>query len=416
MTTPAAPWRRRFFTIWAGQQISFLGSNVAGFALIWWVTATTGSATVLASATLVSTLPQVLLGPFVGALVDRWNRRAVMLVADSAIALVSAWLAYLFWVGAMQIWHLYVVMFLRALGSGFHWPAMASSTTLLVPPEQYARVGGLNQMMVGAASVLAPMLGALLLSLLPLWGIMGLDVATALLGVVPLLLFAIPQPPRSATAVAGESLWAATRVGLRYILAWRGLFAILLLAALLNFLAFPPMSLIPILVTRHFSGGPLQLGWMNSAMGLGTVAGGILLGAWGGFRRRVLTLLIPIVGMGASLVGVGLAPAGLLPMAVASLFAGAVLNSLCNGAFSALLQTTVSPDIQGRVFTVAASISGAAAPIAMLFAGPIADAVDIRLLYIVPGALTLLMGLVALRIPAIMHVEDGRRVAAVDSN
>jgi DHA3 family macrolide efflux protein-like MFS transporter len=120
----SANWKTRFFSIWTGQTLSWIGSSVAGFALVWWLTKTTGSATVLAIATLGNILPGVLLGPFVGALVDRWNRRRVLIVADGVTALFSAWLVYLFWSGQMQIWHAYVIMLARAIGGAFHWPTM----------------------------------------------------------------------------------------------------------------------------------------------------------------------------------------------------------------------------------------------------------------------------------------------------
>lgn len=167
-------WKGRFFAIWGGQKLSWIGSSLSTFALIWWLTERTGSATVLAMGTLLSMLPTILFGPFIGALVDRWNRRWVMLVADSAIALVSLWLAYLFWSDALQIWHAYVVMFARGVGSAFHDPAIHAATAIFVPREHLPRVQGLNSALMGAVSVVSPPLGALLIGWLPLHAIMGL--------------------------------------------------------------------------------------------------------------------------------------------------------------------------------------------------------------------------------------------------
>jgi len=153
-------WAPRFFTIWTGQALSLLGSSVAQFAVVWWLTDTTGSAVVLATASLVAMVPQVVLGPFIGALVDRLDRRKVMIVADSAVALLGLMLAVLFWVGRAQVWHLYVIMALRSLGGAFHWPAMQASTTQLVPSEQLPRISGLNQALQGTSQIMAPPLGA----------------------------------------------------------------------------------------------------------------------------------------------------------------------------------------------------------------------------------------------------------------
>src|SRR4030095_10514381 len=189
-------WATRFFTIWMGQALSLFGSALVQFALIWWLTQKSGPATLLAVATLVGMLPQIVIGPFAGALVDRWNRRIIMMVADGTIAAFSLLLAYLFATGTIQIWHIYAIMAVRAIGSAFHFPAMSASTPLMVPKEQLTRVNGLNQALQGVNSLLGPPLGALLLGILPTQGILLIDVGTALLAILPLLFLSVPQPER----------------------------------------------------------------------------------------------------------------------------------------------------------------------------------------------------------------------------
>jgi DHA3 family macrolide efflux protein-like MFS transporter len=402
-------WAAPFFTIWTGQQLSWIGSSVAQFALVWWVTEQTGSATVLAMATLVSLLPGVILGPLVGALVDRWNRRVVMMVADSFVALASAWLAYLFWVDAMRIEYVYVIMLARAIGSTFHFPAMQASTTLMVPKEHLPRVAGINQMMGGAVSIISPPLGALLLSLLPLQAIMGIDVLTAAFAIVPLFFVVVPQPPRSESASGLAGVWDDVRGGLRYIRGWPGLVAVCIMAMGINFMVHPIFALMPILVTDHFAGGAFQLGWLNSAWGVGLVTGGLVLGAWGGFKRRIVTGLLGVAGSGVGILVVGLTPAAVFPMAVAGMFFGAAMNAICNGSMFALLQEVVAPEMQGRVFTVVMSLCSAMAPLGMAVAGPAADAVGTSSLYVVAGLGTLLLGLGAFLVPAIMQLENNHR-------
>lgn len=138
----AALWKSRFFTLWGGQAFSLLGSQLVQSALVWWLTVQTGSGTVLAMATMAAVIPQVVLGPFAGALVDRWDRRRIMIVADSAIAAASIFLAALFALDMVRVWHVYLILFLRAVGAAFHWPAMRSSTTLMIPKEHYKRAQG----------------------------------------------------------------------------------------------------------------------------------------------------------------------------------------------------------------------------------------------------------------------------------
>jgi len=399
-------WRIPFFSIWTGQQLSLIGSQVAQFALVWWLTQTTGSATMLATATLVALLPQVLLGPFAGALVDRWNRRRVMVVADSLIALVSAWLAYLFWTGAMRPWHVYIIMLARAMGGSFHWPAMTASTSLMVPGEHLTRVAGVNQTTQGARDIVSPPLGALLLSLLPLHVIMAIDVVTAAFGILPLLFVRIPQPERTVTAGGRPSLWGEVREGLRYMWNWPGLLAMLILATVINFLLNPAFSLLPILITKHFGGQALQLGWMNSAWGIGVVFGGLTLSVRGGFRRRITTTLSGLSGMGLGTLLIGLSPATAFPLALGAIFIAGFMNPITNGPVHALFQTVVAPEMQGRVFTLIGSACAAMSPLGLAIAGPVADALGVQVWFTMGGAVCISMALSSLFLPAIMHLED----------
>lgn len=406
-------WKIPFFTIWTGQAFSLVGSRVLEFALIWWLTQLTGSATVLATATLMWVVPQVFLGPVAGALVDRWNRRVVMIVADSLIALAALWLAYLFWTGSIQIWHVYAGLLARAIGGCFHWPAMQASTSLMVPDEHLTRVAGLNQTMQGALNVVGPPLGAMLLALLPFEGIMLMDVGTAMFAVAPLFFVHVPQPERALEPEGGRpaqrkapSVWSDVRAGLRYVWGWPGLFAVLIMATVLNFVVNPAFSLMPLLVKGHFGGDALQLGWLESSWGIGLVLGGLLLSAWGGFRRRVYTSLTGIVVQGVGIMLIGLAPANAFWLAVAGMFVGGVMNALVNGPMFAVLQAIVAPDMQGRVFTVVMSMASAAWPLSLAVAGPVADAVGVRPWYVVGGAISVAMGLGAFFVPVIVNIEQ----------
>jgi DHA3 family macrolide efflux protein-like MFS transporter len=409
-------WKTPFFTIWVGQAFSLLGSQVVQFALVWWLTRSTGSATVLATATLVALLPGILLGPFAGACVDRWNRRLVMMAADGIIALATLGLGIIAAMGALRPWHVYIIMMLRALGGTFHWPAMQASISLMAPKEQLSRVAGLNQTLGGMLNIVAPPLGALLMSILPLWGVMLIDVGTAVLAIAPLVWVHIPQPSRS-TAATGEagksSLWQDVREGLRYVLAWPGLRLIGVMATLLNLLLAPAASLLPILVMKHLGGGALQLGWMESAWGLGVVSGGLILSAWGGFRRRILTSLMGVIGMGLGGLLIGLTPADVLWPALVGMFLVGAMVPIANGPLFAMVQATVAPDMQGRMLTLMNSAAAAASPIGLAIAGPVADLLGVTSWYLVGGVACLLMGIGGFFVPTVVHLEDARPPRAV---
>ncbi|MCP4541102.1 MAG: MFS transporter [Chloroflexi bacterium] len=396
-----------FLVIFAGQAISLFGSELVQFALIWWLTQTSGSATTLAAASLVGLLPPVFLGPFAGALVDRWNRRAVMMLADGVIALATLVLAALFALGIVQVWHVYVLMFVRALGGAFHWPAMQASTTLMVPEEHLSRVAGMNQALRGIVSVAMPPLGALLLTLTPLPTILAIDVGTALLAIVPLFFIHIPQPARTLPKDDESStVWTDLREGIRFVWGWRGMAILIGLISLLHFWAAPAFSLVPIVVTKYFGRGALELAWMQSASGIGLLAGGLLLGVWGGFKRRIVTVLL-----GISLMGVCVAVMGILPntafwMAVGAMFCTGVLAPMVVGSFQAVQQVIVPPEIQGRVFALARSGMDVMSPLGMVVAGPVADMLGVQRWYLLTGVVLVVMAVGAFFIPALIRLEE----------
>jgi DHA3 family macrolide efflux protein-like MFS transporter len=401
-------WAVRFFTIWTGQAFSLFGSALVQFALVWWLTQKTGSAVVLTTAALVGMLPQVVIGPFAGALVDRWNRRVIMMAADATIAAFTILLIWLFATGQIQIWHVYAVMTARSLGAAFHFPAMSASTPLMVPEKHLTRVSGLNQTLMGLMNMIAPPIGALLLEVMSTQGILMIDVVTAALAILPLFFFSIPQPERREAEAHGQKpgLLGDVRAGLDYIRGWPGIVAILSMAFFLNFLLTPAGALTPLLITKHFGKGALEFGLMDSAWGFGVIAGGLILGAWGGFKKKVATAMMGIIGIGIGVVVVGLAPSTAFGLALAGMAFAGVMNPITNGPLDALLQTIVRPDMQGRVMSLVASGATAMTPLGLLIAGPISDVIGIRAWYWIAGLLTLLMGAAGFFIPAVMNVEN----------
>ena len=413
-------WALPFFTIWAGQAFSLVGSRMGGFALVWWLTqASGGSATILATASLVAMLPGVLLGPIAGALVDRWSRRRVMILADSLVAAFSAGLAILAWTGRLQVWHIYIIMFVRALGGTFHWAAMQASTSLMVPKSRLTRVSGMNQTLQGAMSIITPPLGALAMSIMPLQTIMGIDVVTAFFAVVPLFFVTIPDPATREGAADVNPVAAVARdvrEGFRFIWRWPGLLLVLLTAALLNGTINPGFALLPILVSKYFEKGVLELGWMEMVWGIGLIAGGLILSVWGGFKRKIYTSLVGLVVAGVSFTILGMVPPAAFGLALASIFVAGLMNPLINGPFMAILQSAVPPELQGRVFTVVGSVTGLAAPIGMAISGPIADRFGVQLWFVLGGIASILMGVVLVVVPATRYLEErGPKQASAES-
>lgn len=415
---PNGRWARRFFTIWGGQAFSLLGSQLVQFALVWWLTSTTKSATVLATATLFAILPQVFISPFAGALVDRWNRRLVMIAADALVAVTTIGLVVLYSTGNMQVWHVYAAMLLRSTFGAFHFPAMQASTSLLVPTDQLARIAGLNQGLQGLINIVAPPLGALLLSVTPLHNVLMVDIVTAALAILPLLFVAIPQPATrdvSGHANLGKAVLVDMREGLRYVRAWPGLLVIIFVAMALNFIMVPSSALMPLLVTEHFGGGALQLGWLEACMGIGVVIGGIALAVWGGFKRKVITSMAGLVGMGLGSVLIGVAPASLFVLALGGMLAMGFTNPLVNGPLFAILQATVEPAMQGRVMSLLVSGAGAMMPVSLLLAGPLADVIGVQTWYLAGGLACIVIAIGCLFIRPLMNIEQNSGAVATGS-
>ena len=398
---------RPFMIVFAGQAFSLFGSRLVQFSLVWWITETTGLASTLAFASIVAMLPQVLLGPFAGALVDRWNRKTVMMVSDSFIALVVVALAFLYGTGAVQLWHVFLAMFIRSLGGAFQWPAMQATTTLMVDKESLSRVAGMNQSLQGLAAIVAPPLGAFLMQVIPIQIILLIDVATAVLAVGSLFFIKVPQPIREVTEVLGlKTVLSDMREGAMFVWGWKGLRVIMGMSMIINFLMSPAFSLLPLVVTNHFDGGAVELGWLQSANGVGMIAGGLLLGAWGGFRKRIVTAMMSIIVSGVFIVAFSFMPPELFLTAVGCVFVFAVFNAMANGTFFSSIQAVIPPEMQGRVFTILMSLSGGMTPIGLAFAGPVSDSLGLFIWFRIGGIVLVLMGAVAFLIPAVMNLEE----------
>ncbi len=412
MTTTSAEyknenWALRFFTLWTGQALSLLGSQLVQFAIIWYLTQKTNSATVLAIASLMGLLPQVIFAPFIGTWVDRGSRRLILISADAIVAFATLVLVALFALGRSEIWHIYALLFVRAVAGGFHQSAFGASVVLLVPKGHLARVQGFNQALYGGLNIISAPLGAFLFAILPMQGILSIDVGTALVAITILLFIRIPQPERGAAAQA--TFWQDFAAGFRYIIAWRGLLAVLAMVMVINFFYSAAESLTPLLILKHFKGAAQQLGWWQSMFAAGTIMGGILLGAWGGFKKRIVTAQLGLIILGMGTTIIGFTPAGLLWLALAANTLTGLILPIVNGSYGAILQSVIAPDMQGRVFAFIMSAAMLVSPLGLVIAGPIADSLGIQLWFWVAGINCTLMGIAGFFIRDVMRMEEEKK-------
>jgi DHA3 family macrolide efflux protein-like MFS transporter len=404
MKTIDENWAARFVPLWIGQALSLLGSQLVQFAIIWYLTQETNSATTLAIASMMGLLPQVLLSPFIGTWVDRGNRRLILIAADSTVAVATLAVAILFAADLVQIWHIYIALFIRAVAGGFHQSAFGASVVLLVPNEHLARVQGFNQALYGGLNIISAPLGAYLLSVIPMQGILGIDIGTALFAVLILLFVRIPQPERSAQTPS--TFWQDFRAGFRYLIAWRGLVILLGLVMVINFFFSATEPLTPLLITNHFHGDAQQLGWWLSSFALGTVLGGLILGSWGGFKRKVVTAQLGLILTGLSTIVVGVVPSSLFWVGLAANTTIGLLLPIINGSFGATLQATIVPEMQGRVFAFILSAAMLVSPLALMIAGPFADAFGIQTWFLIAGIFCTLMGILGFFSSDVISMEN----------
>lgn len=422
---------RGFMVIWLGQLISVLATQMTAFGVTLWAYEKTGSATALGLTQVFYMTPFLLISPLAGALVDRHDRKRMMMVSDVGAGLGTVALLVLQALGRLELWHLYAANAVMGTFQAFQWPAYSAAITTLVPKEQYGRANGMMSLVEVGPGILAPLLAGALLPFIGLTGILVLDVVTFVLAVGVLLGVHVPSPvateegQRSRGALWGESLY-----GFRYIFERPGLLGLQLVFFGANLLANLGFTVLAPMILERTSHDELAFGTAQSVGAVGGVVGGLLMSAWGGPKRRVHGVLLGWVlsgVLGQALLGLG---QGLTVWAV-GLFLGGLLGPVVNSSNQALWQAKVPPDVQGRVFAARRLIAALTVPLAPLIAGPLTDRVlepgmreggalaglfggwvgtgagaGMALLFVVSGLLVALVGCVGYLFPSVREVEE----------
>lgn len=386
-------WKTQFIRIYTGQAFSLIGSAAVQFAIIWWLTILTESALTLTIASIVAFLPNLILGPFAGVWIDRYNRKTVIMMADGFIALTSVLLAFVFvWSEVAPLWLIYLILFLRGIGNTFHSPAMQAAIPMLVPAEMLTKAGGWGNLISSVANMLGPVLGAALMAWLPVASIMLVDIVGAVIAISCLLTVSIPdieQKTEKVTFLADilQGYQAARRN--------KPLLAILPGMLLCNIIYIPLGTLFPLLIRLHFQG----TAWHNSIAEF-VFAGGLLLssisiGIFGGMKKRFL-----MVSLAIALLGITAFVSGILPQqdfgyfVICCFFMGAA-GTYINVPLMAYTQETIEPEMMGKVFSLLMMLMSLAMPIGLLIAGPISDAIGVDSLFMYCGILLLLTAVIS---------------------
>ncbi len=403
---PLKHWRRPFFTLWTGEAISLLTSAIVQMALIWHLTMTTHSAAILSIASMVGFLPMAILGSFAGTLVDRWNRKTTMIGADLFIAAASLFLVVYSYFAELPIWLVMAIMTVRSIGSAFHSPAISAVTPLMVPEDQLTKCSGYTQSLQTIGYIVGAAVAAVLYPIWSLRTIIMLDVLGAAIATIAVVMVKIPALPKQAEGKPKSHLLREMKEGYGVLKKHKGLFQLLWLGAGYMLLFSPINALFPLMCIGHFGGGPAESSVSEIAFSLGMLGGGILLGVWGGFKDRAVSIIGAMALMGVAIAVSGLLPAsGFVLFAVFCVVMG-FTAPFYTGPHTALMQEKIAPEYLGRVFGLYTSIASLAMPVGLVFSALLADTISVPGWFIISGTGCALLAVVAFALPSIRQVES----------
>ena len=421
---------RAFSIVWAGQIISLLGTSMTGFGLTIWAYERTGSATALALVGFFFVTPMLVMSPLAGALVDRSNRKLMMMVSDLASGSATILILFLLQSGSLQIWHLYLASAISGSFQAFQWPAFSAAITTMLPKEHYGRANGMMSLAESGSGIFAPLLAGALLSIIHLRGILTIDIVTFVLAVSALLVVHVPQPSQTLAGKESQgSLWKESIYGFHYILRRPSLLGLQIIFLIGNFITGIAFAVLAPMLLARTGNNEVVFGTVSSIGAVGGVLGGLVMSAWGGPRRRVHGVLagwaISCLS-GTLLMGLGRS----LPVWAAASFLGSFMVPFINGSNQAIWQAKVAPDVQGRVFSTRRLIAWFSGPLSTLIAGPLADYVlepamrggslvrvfgplvgsgpgtGMSLMFVFAGLVAMVATLSGYAIPAIREVEN----------
>ena len=398
-------WKRVFAIIWTGQFLSILTSSIVNFAIVLWLSLETGSAEVLAFATMAALLPQSVLGLFTGIFIDRWKRKRVMIMADSFIAFCTLILAVLFYFYLAKISHIYVLLALRSVGSAFHMPAMQASVPLLAPKSELMRIAGINQVIQSVCNIAGPALAGLFITMMKMTNILLLDVAGAAFACLSLCFVFIPDPSHEERN-SELHLWREAKEAIMEVRNQYGLSWLFLLSILATFVIMPVSVLFPLMTLNHFAGNAFQVSLVEVSWGGGALLAGALLGLKKYRWNEILLINGMYIALGLTFLFSGLLPvSGFIWFAVLTALGG-VCGSLYFATFTTVIQSRIDPGVMGRVFSFYMSFSMLPSMIGLLSTGFLADSIGLGNTFIISGGFLCLIGIISFFIPSLISLKE----------
>ena len=436
---PQSSGIRAFIVIWITQLLSILASQMTSFALAIWVYKIAPEEYRVTAMVLQQTFffaPFLAISLFAGAMVDRYDRKLMMMMSDLTAGVSTAAILILYAFGQLEIWHLYVATVVNGLGSSFQWPAYSAVISLLVPKEQLGRVNGMMSLLDVGPGVIAPFLAGILIGFLGAQSgvmfVMGIDVVTFIIAIIALLLIYVPQPPRTTTGhEAAGNIWHEALYGFRYIFSRPSMLGLQLIPFSANLFASTAYAVLAPMILSRTDGNQVIYGTLQSVGAIGGILGGLTMSVWGGPKKRVHGVLTGWMFyglLGTALIGFKTNFIGWF----IGIFIGAFLSPIMGSCNQAIWQSKVPPDVQGRVFSARRIIAFFFVPFTAIIAGPLSDFVlepamkvesstlstvfsnivgtgpgsGMALIFVFCGLFTALVGMIGYLTPLISNVES----------
>lgn len=419
---------RSFIIVWIGQLVSAIGSSMTRFAVNIWVWEFTDQATTLTLISFYTLLPSIVITPISGVIVDRWNRKLLMVMGDTVAVGVTIVIVLLYLTNNLQVWHLYITGAIAGIFNQLQSLAYSVSVGLMIPQKHYSRASSMEFLSSYGAKIVAPAFAGYLYHVIGLVGISLIDVLTFVCAISSVLFVHIPQPPKEITSQNSENIWHELGLGWQYIQKHKSLLALLMVGLLFWFFHDIGDAIYTPMILARSGNNTLVLGSLASAAGLGGVTGALIMSTWGGPKRRIQGFLWGMVGAGLSKTIFGLGNTALVW--IGAQFCSSVNFPLNGSSENAIWLTKVKPEVQGRVFAARSLFLQLSSAISYLIAGPLADQVfepamkpngqlawlfgsifgvdkgaGIALLYVLCAVCMVLVGILGFNLPALRNIE-----------
>ena len=401
-------WKKNFFTIWTGQAFSQLSSSVLQFAIVWYLTDRTGSAMVLSVAMMMGFLPQGVLGPFIGVLIDRYSRKRIMIISDLLISAASFVMVVAGWLGCLSTGLILVVLLFRSIGSAFHTPCLQAVTPQIVPAGRLTQCAGYSQALESVSQILSPVIAAVLYNSWSLSGIIFLDVIGALIAVFTLGITVIPELWQEEDRGRVEVLREA-KEGFRILRTRKGMLGLVLIGSLYTLALMPTSALFPLMSMSYFNGTSTSASVVEVVFSVGLLSGSLVLSKWGGTKNRVYTIVGSFLLMSFSLFLSGILPSGGFYAFVVCSWLMGVSGPFYWGMYTPLLQSNFEAKYLGRVLSLSGSIRLLTGPLGLMVSGVFAERYGVEKWFLIAGGLVLLAAFLCVGVQDVRECDLSRK-------